>query len=131
MQDVIGLHPHSSKYPAPGTSGAVGYGLETYTPVEDGSARLAARRVRVVGDIIRFDAGNVVALQDLDGTPTYLHEFPPEMVPESGLADEGDSGPGTRDSRVGGRAPKARARSREPRVESREPRAECPRSIRS
>jgi catechol 2,3-dioxygenase-like lactoylglutathione lyase family enzyme len=82
---VIGLHPRSPKHPAPGTKGAVGFGLETYAPIENVMARLAEHGVRITGDIIRYEAGNVVALADHDGNPTYVNEFPPDMVPESDL----------------------------------------------
>ena len=44
----------------------------------------------MTGDIIRFEAGNCVGFEDPDGTPTYLHEFPPEMVPETDLAADED-----------------------------------------
>jgi catechol 2,3-dioxygenase len=81
---VIGLHPQSPKHPAPGTRGAVGFGLETYAPLERVIARLVPRGVRITGDIIRFEAGNSVGLEDPDGTPTYVHEFPPEMMPGTG-----------------------------------------------
>ena len=40
---VIGLHPASPKHPAPGTKGAVMFGLETYKPIEDVVSRLADR----------------------------------------------------------------------------------------
>lgn len=83
---VIGLHPASPKHPAPGTRGAVGFGLETYEPIEGVIARLARRGVRMTGDIVRFEAGNSAGFEDPDGTSTYLHQFPPEMVPESDLA---------------------------------------------
>ena len=84
---TIGLHPHSSKYPAPGTSGGVGFGLETYTPIEDVAARLRDRGVRVDREIVRYEAGNLVTLVDQDGLPTYINEFPPEML-------EGERDPG-------------------------------------
>jgi catechol 2,3-dioxygenase-like lactoylglutathione lyase family enzyme len=77
---TVGLHPHSPQYPAPGTSGGVGFGLETYTPVEDVAARLRDRGVRVDREIIRYEAGNLVTLVDQDGLPMYINEFPPEML---------------------------------------------------
>jgi catechol 2,3-dioxygenase-like lactoylglutathione lyase family enzyme len=87
---TIGLHPASPRYPAPGTTGGVGYGLETYEPIDEVAARLKARGVRVDEQIVRFEAGNVVSLVDLDGLPTYVHEFPPDMLPESDLAGADD-----------------------------------------
>lgn len=86
---TIGLHPHSSKYPAPGTSGGVGFGLETYTSIEDVAARLRDRSVRVDPEIIRYEAGNVVSLANQDGLPTYINEFPPEMREEGDRAPAG------------------------------------------
>ncbi len=82
---VIGLHPQSAGHPVPGTRGAVGFGLETYEPIERLIGRLVQRGVRMTGDIIRFEAGNSIGFEDPDGTATYLHEFPPEMVPQSDL----------------------------------------------
>ena len=48
-------------------------------------------RSAITGEVIRFEAGNSVAFEDHDGTPTYLHEFPPEMVPSTDVAAEEDS----------------------------------------
>jgi catechol 2,3-dioxygenase-like lactoylglutathione lyase family enzyme len=79
---TIGLHPPTVKAAAPGTMGGVGYGLETYAPIESVVERLTERGVRVDAEIIRFEAGNVTALVDQDGLATYVHEFPPEMVPD-------------------------------------------------
>jgi predicted enzyme related to lactoylglutathione lyase len=87
---IIGLHPRSPNH-APGIPGAVGFGLETYEPIEDVIRQLVLRSVRITGDIIRFEAGNSVGFQDCDGTPSYLHEFPPEMVPDSDLEADEDS----------------------------------------
>ena len=41
---TIGLHPASPKRPAPGTAGGVGFGLETYMPIEQVAARLTDAR---------------------------------------------------------------------------------------
>jgi catechol 2,3-dioxygenase-like lactoylglutathione lyase family enzyme len=92
---TIGLHPHSSKHAAPGTPGGVGFGLETYGPSEQVSARLAGHGVRVDPDIVRFEAGNVFNIADQDGLPTYVHEFPPFMLEGAGPSDEDrtDDGP--------------------------------------
>jgi predicted enzyme related to lactoylglutathione lyase len=83
---LIGLHPASDKHAAPGTPGAVGFGFETYDPIEAVVSRFVERGVRVTGEIIRFEAGNSAGFSDPDGTPTYVHEFPPEMAPQSDLA---------------------------------------------
>ncbi len=88
---TIGLHPPSPRHPAPGTAGGVGFGLETYVPIEDVHGRLIDRGVRVDAEIVRFEAGNVFNLVDQDGLPTYVHEFPPNMLPESDLGAPADS----------------------------------------
>lgn len=87
---VIGLHPQSPKHQAPGTKGAVGFGFETYEPIEGVIARLVQRGVRFTSDIIRFEAGNSIGFEDPDDTPTYLHEFPPEMVPQTDFGADKD-----------------------------------------
>ena len=89
--------------------GAVGFGLETYEPIEGVIARLVQRGVRMTGDIIRFEAGNTVSFEDPDGTPTYLHEFPPEMVPETDL-EAGQAS--TEEDRVGHAVRRTRHRLR-------------------
>jgi catechol 2,3-dioxygenase-like lactoylglutathione lyase family enzyme len=82
---TIALHPASSKYPPPGTPGAVGFGLETYLPIESVVSVFGERAVRTDGEIIRYDAGNLISLRDQDGTPTYINEFPPSMLEASDL----------------------------------------------
>ena len=89
---VIGLHPPSPRYPAPGTKGAVGFGLETYEPIEEMLARLAERGVRATSEIIRFEGGASVSLEDQDGNPTYLFQPSLEEIPETDLAPENASG---------------------------------------
>lgn len=102
---MIGLHPQSPKYPAPGTKGAVGFGLETCEPIEDVLARLAERGVRATSKIIRFEGGASVGLADQDGNPTYLFEPLQETMPETDLAQEPVSGPQTpRSMGLGGHA---------------------------
>jgi catechol 2,3-dioxygenase-like lactoylglutathione lyase family enzyme len=89
---TIALHPASSKYPPPGTPGAVGFGLETYMPIESVVSLFGERGVRTEGDIIRYEAGNCISVRDQDGTATYINEFPPHMLEASHLtsADDGD-----------------------------------------
>ena len=77
---TLGLRPASPQYPRPGTTGGVGFGFETYKRIEDVSAQLTARHVRVAGDVISFEAGKVVAFADLDGVATYAWEFSEEML---------------------------------------------------
>jgi catechol 2,3-dioxygenase-like lactoylglutathione lyase family enzyme len=102
---TIGLHPALAKHIAPGTAGGVGFGLETYEPGEAVLARLQNRGVRITSDIIRYEGGNCFMLLDLDGLPTYVNEFPPDMVPPTdlgGATDETEA-PST-DTRLGGHA---------------------------
>ena len=82
---TIGLHPASPKRPAPGTAGGVGFGLETYMPIEQVASLLTTRGVTITSEIIRYEAGNVFMFTDLDGLPTYINEFPLNMLPESDL----------------------------------------------
>lgn len=83
---TLALHPASPKYPPPGTNGGVGFGLETYVPIESVKTALDARGVRTEGEIIRYEAGNLISLRDQDGLPTYINEFPPHMLEASDLA---------------------------------------------
>jgi catechol 2,3-dioxygenase-like lactoylglutathione lyase family enzyme len=80
---VLGLHPPVAGRPAPGARGSVMFGLETYTPIDDVVAALSARGVRFSGSVVRFEAGNSIALEDPDGNPIYIHEFPPAMRDEA------------------------------------------------
>ena len=84
---TIGLHPASAKHPAPGTAGGVGFGFETYMPIEQVVARLGERGVKVTSEIIRYEGGNCVGLEAADSLPTFINEFPPDMVPASDLGD--------------------------------------------
>jgi catechol 2,3-dioxygenase-like lactoylglutathione lyase family enzyme len=90
---VIGLHPPSPRYPSPGTKGAVGFGLETYEPIDEILARLAKRGVRATSEIIRFEGGASVALEDQDGNPTYLFQPSMPVTPDTDLAPESTSAP--------------------------------------
>jgi catechol 2,3-dioxygenase-like lactoylglutathione lyase family enzyme len=103
---IIGLHPKSRKAAAPGTVGSIGFGLETYEPLERVIAELEPRGVRFTSEIVRFEAGNSVGFADPDGLKTFVHEFPPFMVPESDLqAAEGSaSGDAAAELLTGGHA---------------------------
>ena len=92
---IIGLHPMSAKAPRPGTVGSIGFGLETYEPLEQVIPTLRKRGVKVTSDIVRFEAGNSVGFEDPDGHPSYVHEFPPWMLPPTDLQTSTD---GTRDA---------------------------------
>jgi predicted enzyme related to lactoylglutathione lyase len=69
---TIGLHPASSKYPAPGTKGSIMLGLEIDESIETVVARLSERGVRFLGAIVDDDAGKFAHLQDPDGNEMYL-----------------------------------------------------------
>lgn len=71
---TIGIHPASSKYPAPGTKGAILLGLDIDAPIEKVISRLAQHGVAVKGTVVSSDAGNFVHLEDPDGTEIYLWE---------------------------------------------------------
>jgi catechol 2,3-dioxygenase-like lactoylglutathione lyase family enzyme len=77
---TIGLHPHTAGIPQPGTVGSIGFGIETYEPLERVSQSLRARGVRFTSEIVRFEAGNSVGFEDLYGHKSYVHEFPPFML---------------------------------------------------
>ncbi len=80
---TIGLHPASSKYPAPGTKGSMMLGLEIDEPVEQALARLAGKGVRVTQSVERTEAGSFAHLEDPDGNEIYLWETKRETVPQS------------------------------------------------
>jgi len=80
---TIGLHPASSKYPAPGTKGAIMLGLEIDEAIENVVARLSEKGVRIKGSIARDEAGNFVHLEDPDGNEIYLWEVDRRSVPET------------------------------------------------
>jgi len=86
---TIGLHPASSKYPAPGTRGGMMLGLEIDQPIEAVVARLNQKGVRILGSIQKEMAGNFVHLQDPDGNEMYLWEVNRQAVPETELAAAG------------------------------------------
>jgi catechol 2,3-dioxygenase-like lactoylglutathione lyase family enzyme len=101
---MIGLHPASATHPSPGTAGGVGYGLETYEPAEHVMARLQDKGVRITSEIIRYEGGNCFALADLDGLPTYINEFPQDMVPLTDLGGQAHTLKARAAARFGGHA---------------------------
>jgi catechol 2,3-dioxygenase-like lactoylglutathione lyase family enzyme len=88
---TIALHPASPKYPAPGTPGGVGFGIETYMPIESVVNLFRERAVSTEGDIVRYEAGNLIRLRDQDGLQSYINEFPPHMLEASDLAGEDEA----------------------------------------
>lgn len=73
---TIGLHPASSKYPAPGTRGSITLGFEIDEPIEEVVARLQSKGVRTTGAITREEAGSFAQFEDPDGNPFYFWEQP-------------------------------------------------------
>jgi len=69
---TIGIHPASSKYPAPGTKGSMTLGLILTEPVEEVIARLTAKGVRFNGSVIRDQVGAFISLEDPDGNTMYF-----------------------------------------------------------
>jgi predicted enzyme related to lactoylglutathione lyase len=69
---TIGIHPASTKYPAPGTKGAVILGLDIDVSVETAVARLAKHGVQIKGSVVRSEPGNFANLEDPDGNEIYL-----------------------------------------------------------
>jgi len=99
---TIGLHPVSARHPAPGTAGGIGFGFETYMPIEQVVAVLAERGVEVTSEIIRYEGGNCVSLDVADGLATFINEFPPDMVPDSDLGAGADREPPSSPALVSG-----------------------------
>jgi catechol 2,3-dioxygenase-like lactoylglutathione lyase family enzyme len=86
---TIGLHPASSKYPAPGTKGAMMLGLEVDEPIAGMVARLSGKGVRMLGSIIQDGPRNFAHLEDPDGNEIYLMEETPQTAPERELEHAG------------------------------------------
>jgi catechol 2,3-dioxygenase-like lactoylglutathione lyase family enzyme len=88
---TIALHPVTPAATAPpGTRGAVQIGLEIDEPIERVVSRLQERGARMSGDIVTFEAGKCVSLEDPDGNPIYLWErATDEDVPETDLESAG------------------------------------------
>jgi len=90
---TIGLHPASSKYPAPGTKGAMMLGLEIDEPLETAVARLTEKGVRFTGSIAQEMSGRSIHFDDPDGNEIYFWEIRRHGVPESDLAHTGAAKP--------------------------------------
>lgn len=82
---TIGLHPASSKYPAPGTKGAMMLGMEIDESIETVVARLAGRGARMDGSIVTDESGRFAHLEDPDGNEIYLWEVNRAAMPETEL----------------------------------------------
>jgi predicted enzyme related to lactoylglutathione lyase len=68
----IGLHPASSKYPAPGTKGGMSIGLEIDEPIRDVMRRMEAQGVRFSGPVVEGSGGLFADFEDPDGNRLYL-----------------------------------------------------------
>jgi len=79
---TIGLHPASSKYPAPGTRGGMMIGLGIDEPMEKVITKLQKKGVRFNGPVTKDTAGSFVEFQDQDGNPIYLWENEKRTVSE-------------------------------------------------
>ena len=88
---TIGLRPASPQSPPPGTTGGVGFGVETYMPIDDVAAELKKRAVHIGSEIITFEAGSTFMFADLDGLGSYVHYFPPEMLEEGDTRSSPDT----------------------------------------
>ncbi|HEX3745285.1 MAG TPA: VOC family protein [Bryobacteraceae bacterium] len=86
---TIGLHPASSKYPAPGTKGGIMLGLEIEGAIDQAVASLSRKGVQFKDPVVKTEAGNFVHLEDPDGNEIYLWEVNPVPVPETDLALSG------------------------------------------
>lgn len=75
---VIGLHPPSPKYPAPGTRGSMVIALEITEPIEDVVERLQKRGVKFAGPVVSSEPGKFIDFSDPDGNPFYFWEVAPE-----------------------------------------------------
>jgi catechol 2,3-dioxygenase-like lactoylglutathione lyase family enzyme len=81
---VIGLHPASPRFPAPGTKGGMMIGLEIDEPIEAVVDKLQRKGVRFKGSLIKDDAGNFIDFEDPDGNPCYLWETKPANASVNG-----------------------------------------------
>jgi predicted enzyme related to lactoylglutathione lyase len=84
---TIGIHPASTKYPAPGTKGAIILGLDIDQPIEQVLRQLTKHGVQIKGSIARTDPGNFANFEDPDGNEIYLWEKLSAAVPESALLE--------------------------------------------
>ena len=81
---IIGLHPASPKYPAPGTRGGTLIGLEIDEPIQQVVDRLKGRGVHFLGAIINdAGSGSFIDLEDPDGNFIYLWEVNRSMMEDN------------------------------------------------
>ena len=66
-------------------------GLTIDEPIESVVSRLAARGVRLTGDVVRSRTDSFVEIEDQDGNAIYLWEIATQPAPEPDLASKGSS----------------------------------------
>jgi catechol 2,3-dioxygenase-like lactoylglutathione lyase family enzyme len=72
---IIGLHPASPKYPAPGTKGGMLIGLEIDEPIQQVVDRLRGKGVHFLGPVVNDGfVGSFADFEDPDGNWIYLWE---------------------------------------------------------
>jgi catechol 2,3-dioxygenase-like lactoylglutathione lyase family enzyme len=72
----LGLHPASSRSPAPGTAGTVTVGFAVDEPIEHVVSVLASRGVAVQGPVVDAEGRLKLAFfADPDGNPLYMTEL--------------------------------------------------------
>jgi catechol 2,3-dioxygenase-like lactoylglutathione lyase family enzyme len=75
---IIGLHPASPKYPAPGAKGGMLIGLDIDEPIQQAVDQLKAKGVHFVGPVVNdAGAGAFAHFEDPDGNSLYLWETNP------------------------------------------------------
>jgi predicted enzyme related to lactoylglutathione lyase len=84
---TIGLHPPSSKYPPPGTKGAIMLGLEIDENIEVAVKRLTKHGVALTSPIVKAEAGAFAGLEDPDGNTIYLWQVDSSVTLQSELED--------------------------------------------
>jgi len=78
----LGLHPASSRAPAPGTAGAVTVGFAVNEPLESVVSTLKERGVNVQGPDADGEGGlKLACLSDPDGNQLYLAELTRDQPP--------------------------------------------------
>jgi catechol 2,3-dioxygenase-like lactoylglutathione lyase family enzyme len=81
---IIGLHPASPKYPAPGAKGGMLIGLEIDEPIQRIVDRLQGKGVRFLGPVTKDEgAGSFADLEDPDGNRIYLWETNRSVMDEN------------------------------------------------
>lgn len=88
---TIGLHPASTKYPAPGTKGAMMLGFDVDEPLEALVPRLANKGVRILAALIEDGPRRFAHLEDPDGNEIYLSQAHAHPAQERELTGSGQA----------------------------------------